>query len=375
MEFYSVLQNDGPGDVLVWKCMTEDFNNHTQLIVAENEEALFMKDGIIVQTFGPGKYTLDTQNYPFINGLRRAVAGGRSPFTCKVYFVEKAHKLELLWGTDSPIQMRDPEFLFMVSVMSHGSYSIRVKDAKKFLLKLVGGDVMYFTAQHVQYYFRTAFVAKIKTRLAQYMINCKQTVLDLAPQLETLSETFTPEFAEILDEYGVELVNFTISDISIPTDDPNYQKINDAYARRGRMKVYGDDYGRLTGEMLLENMSVGASSAAAAGAGMGMGMGVMAGSAMGGIAAQVFAPLNQSVQEGLSQPSSVPLRGSRYEPRGCEAITENVSCAACGAVNKAGAKFCCDCGRAFPKVCYCPRCGTEMKEAAKFCSECGYQRR
>ena len=75
MELYSVIQNDGPGKVLIWKCMKEDFNNHTQLIVAENEEALFVQDGIVVQTFGAGKYTLSTQNYPFINGLRKAVTG------------------------------------------------------------------------------------------------------------------------------------------------------------------------------------------------------------------------------------------------------------------------------------------------------------
>ena len=88
MELYSIIQNDGPGKVLIWKCMKEDFNNHTQLIVAENEEALFVQDGIVVQTFGAGKYTLSTQNYPFINGLRKAVTGGKSPFTCKIYFVD-----------------------------------------------------------------------------------------------------------------------------------------------------------------------------------------------------------------------------------------------------------------------------------------------
>ncbi len=371
MEFYSVLQNDGPGGVLIWKCMTEDFNNHTQLIVAENEEALFVKDGIVVQTFGAGKYTLETQNYPFINMLRKAVTGGKSPYTCKIYFVDKAHKLELFWGTDSPIQMRDPEFGFMVSVMSHGSYSIQIKDAKKFLVKLVGNNVEFFTAEEINFFFRTAFVTKIKSSLARYMKNYKQTVLDLQTELETLSESLLPEFNEILDEYGIKLINFYISDISIPENDPNYEKINDAYARKGRMRVYDSDYGRLTGEMLLENMS----QSSAAGAGMGMGMGAMAGGMMGGIVQQVLAPVNQSMQQGVQAPP--PSRGaSRYAPRngGTQVSEGKCFCSSCGTPNQIGSKFCCECGEKIVSAATCPQCGAEMAATAKFCSQCGFKR-
>lgn len=377
MELYSVIQNDGPGKVLIWKCMNEDFNNNTQLIVTENEEALFVKDGIVVQTFGAGKYTLSTQNYPFINGLRKAVTGGKSPFTCKIYFVDKSHKLELFWGTDSPIQMRDPEFGFMVSVTSHGSYSIQVKDSKKFLIKMVGNNVQYFTSQEMNMFFRTAFVTKIKTRLAQYIKNYRQTVLDLQTELESLSESLAPELNEVLDEYGVTLINFYVSDISIPEDDPNYARINDAYARKGRMRLYGEDYGRLTGEMLLENMSTSPAASSAAGAGMGMGVGMMAGGMMGGIASQVFAPINQSMQQGTQQPA--PTRGgSRYAPRGVNNATSDSTglfCPSCGTENKSGAKFCCGCGEKFVSdKSFCPQCGAEMPSTAKFCSECGFKK-
>lgn len=46
--FYSVIKNDGPGDLLAWKFLAEDFNMGSQLIVAESEEALFFKDGEIL---------------------------------------------------------------------------------------------------------------------------------------------------------------------------------------------------------------------------------------------------------------------------------------------------------------------------------------
>ena len=81
-ELYSVIQNDRPADELVWKCAKEDFNDNTQLIVMESEEALFVKDGVVVETFSGGKFTLSTANYPFINGLRKIASGGVSAFSC-----------------------------------------------------------------------------------------------------------------------------------------------------------------------------------------------------------------------------------------------------------------------------------------------------
>ena len=62
MELFSVIKNDGPGDVLFWKFLGEDFRTNSQLIVAENEEALFVKDGVIQEAFDGGKYTLTTNN-------------------------------------------------------------------------------------------------------------------------------------------------------------------------------------------------------------------------------------------------------------------------------------------------------------------------
>ncbi len=368
---YSVIKNDGPGNTLIWQCMEEDFNNNSQLIVAENEEALFMKDGIIVQTFPAGKYTLTTANYPFIGAIRKKIAGGQSPFSCKVYFVSKSHALELYWGTDPAMQLEDPRF-GLVSVGALGSYSIQVKDGKKFLLKLVGNNMPFYTSEQINAYFRTAFTGKIKTRLAQYIKQTNKSILDLMVEYEAIAEKLIPSLDEALDEYGVKLVNFYIGGINIPEDDPSYARIKDAVSRMKRMDVYGSEYGRLTGEMLLENMSTSPAAGGAAGAGMGMGMGMMAGGMMGGIASQVFAPVGQSMQQGIQQPVQ---RGgaSRYAPQPVE--PEQITCPACGAKNPKTMKFCGECGNKLmaDKV-ICPNCGSEIAAGMKFCGECGHRR-
>lgn len=370
MPIYSVIKNDGPGNTLIWQCMQEDFNNGSQLIVAENEEALFMKDGIVVQTFPAGKHTLTSANLPFIGAIRKKFTGGTSPFSCKVYFISKSHALELYWGTDPAMQLEDPKF-GVVAVGALGSYSIQVKDGKKFLLKLVGNNVTYFTSEQINKFFRTAFTEKIKTNLAKYIKQNNKTVLDLMTDYEEIGEKLIPILDEVLDEYGVRLVNFNIGGINIPEDDPSYMRIKDAISRMKRMDVYGNEYGRLTGEMLLENMSVSPAAGGAAGAGMGMGMGFAAGGMMGGIASQVFAPVGQSMQQGMQQP--VTRGPSRYAPQ--NNVPEQVACPNCGTQNAKTMKFCGNCGfKLIPDKIICPNCGAEIPEGMKFCGQCGTPR-
>jgi membrane protease subunit (stomatin/prohibitin family) len=371
MAIYSVIKNDGPGNVLIWQCVNEDFNNNSQLIVAESEEALFMKDGIVVQTFPAGKYTLNTANYPFIGALRKKLTGGTSPFSCKVYFINKAHALELYWGTDPAMQIDDPRF-GIVTVGALGSYSIQVVDGKKFLTKLVGNNVAYFTSEQINKFFRSAFTSKIKSNLGRYLKQNNLTVLDLMTEYELIAEKLTPVLNETLDEYGVRLVNFYISGINIPEDDPSYLRIKDAASRKKRMNEYGDEYGRLTGEMLLENMSNSPAAGGAAGAGMGMGMGMAAGGMIGGIASQVFAPIGHSMQQGVQQPVQRG-GGSRYAPQ--QISSDQVVCPSCGMSNPSTSKFCGGCGcKLEPKKIFCPNCGAEMTPGMKFCGECGHRR-
>ena len=46
-----------------------------------------------------------------------------------------------------------------------------------------------------------------------------------------------------------------------------------------------------------------------------------------------------------------------------------MNCPACGGENRAGAKFCAECGTPFAKM--CSNCNAELRPAAKFCDECG----
>ena len=380
MELYSVIKNDRPiDDLLVWKHTKEDFNTNSQIIVMESEEALFVKDGVVVGTITAGKHTLNTQNFPFINGLRKMVTGGESPFSCKIYFIDKAHKLEMLWGTDSPIQMRDAEYGFAVGVRARGSYAIQIKDSKKFFVKLVG-NTEFFTKEQTQEQFRSAFQSKIKVTIAKTMKECKYTILDMNTELETIGKSVENDLAEILDEYGIRLVNFYVSDISIPEDDPNYRTINEAYARahagKIELNVQGDEWGRLTAKELLKDVANNPGAGGMAAMGAGIGMGAASAGVFSSLANQLFTPMqNEQVSQQQTQQNAGTSRVSRFAPKSAttEQESKNIKCPKCGSEIPANSKFCGNCGAKIEES-VCKNCGEKLASGAKFCGNCGTRR-
>ena len=374
---YSVIKNDRPFDELVWKSPIEDFNTNTQLIVMESEEALFVKDGVVVETLGGGRHTLNTANYPFINKLQKMVAGGESPYSCQIYFVDKSHKLELLWGTDSPIQMRDAEYNFAVGVRARGSYSIQINDAKKFFVKLVG-NTFAFTKEELNNMFRTAFQMKIKTIVATAMKNSDLTILDMNTELESIGKMAEERLAEVLDEYGIRLVNFYIADISIPENDPNYAIINSAYAnshaKNIEAKIEGDNWGKFTAKELLKDIAKNPNAGGAAAVGAGIGVGAASAGIFNNLAGQLFSPMsgNQTQQNNNNQPPKV----SRFAPKATATMPDKgktIKCPECGKELQEGSKFCMNCGAKIEEI-KCKKCGTKLEANAKFCPECGTRR-
>lgn len=349
--FTDVIKNSSSGGELLWLNPEEDFNTNSTLIVAESEEALFFKDGIIEQVFEGGKYTLSTNNYPFISRLRTAFSGGVSTFNCKVYFVRKAHSLEILWGTDTPIQVRDPKLKIMTSLQARGSYKIQIDDSKKFLVKMVGNNIENFEQTEVTKYFRTEFTQYIKSAIAKTVKNSTDEILGICAEQVELAKKLQIELQPIMGDYGIKIISFAIASIDIPENDPNRQKLENAYATKSESEIYGDDYNRFVGrEILTDLANNSAGGIAAAGAGIGLGFGAVP--SFGNAINQVFASTERGSEN--AKPSA------------------NAQCPSCKANITPGAKFCPNCGaEVVAKKQFCSSCGSELSVGAKFCSSCG----
>ncbi len=303
--FLDVIKSTAPEGVLIWKQPEEDFNNNSTLIVNPGETALFVDGGQIVAEFANGTYKLNTQNYPFISRLRNLLSGGISAYNCFVYYIRDAHSKEIRWGTQSPIQVRDPKLHIATKLGANGSYKYRIEDGKLLISKLVGGNTASMNQnQLVEEYFANEFQMKIRSVLTAQLKNWPDELLGLESDIERFSEMIQPALDEAFREYGLRMVQFTISSITI-LDDEYRAKVENAFADSGVMDVLGGRWAQQQAVNILGDLAnnPGAGGAGAA-MGAGMGMGIGAGGAMASLAQAAFAPITQQVQ--VQQPYVQP---------------------------------------------------------------------
>ncbi|MEZ4625268.1 MAG: SPFH domain-containing protein [Thermomicrobiales bacterium] len=106
------LPNQYPDEVVrrVPESGSGEFRLGSQLVVREDQRAVFMRDGKALDVFGPGRHTISTNNLPFLSALIGWPFGGDSPFTAEVYFVSMREFTDMKWGTLQPMTYRDKDF-------------------------------------------------------------------------------------------------------------------------------------------------------------------------------------------------------------------------------------------------------------------------
>ncbi len=323
--FADVIKNSGPGELLIWRQPEEDFNNNSTLIVMPGEQAIFIKDGDIVQTFDNGRYVLNTENYPFLSRLRNLMTGGISTFNCVVYFVRTAHSAEVRWGTDSPLQVRDKLLGIATKVRARGSYKVTVANPGLFLEKMIGNNVPYETADGLSRYFAMQFQGKIKANLTRALNEATTELLGIESRLEEFSQAVLPYMEETFEEYGLRCVQFVIGAMDIDDDELRRRydeigmdaiaKLRNAQADKSVMEILGEDWGRQQAANILTNVSVNPGAGGVAAAGAGIGMGVAAGGAFASMAQEMFAPMHRAATP--PQPVQQPASG-RFVQQGAQ---------------------------------------------------------
>ena len=118
MALSQVITFGGSPDQLVWKYPDENITTTSKLIVDATHEALLVVNGEAADLFGPGERTLSLPNIPLVNKITSIPTGGINPFPCKVFYVNKVHHLDLLWGTQgAPITLEDPDYQIFLHVI------------------------------------------------------------------------------------------------------------------------------------------------------------------------------------------------------------------------------------------------------------------
>lgn len=384
MKIVDVIKYEGPNDIFVWKFPGEDFNTLSQLIVHESQEAVFFKDGQALDVFGPGRYTLHSQNIPVLRRLINLPFSGESPFHCEVYFINKTVSMDIAWDTPRSMLIQDAVYKIILPINSRGQFAVKVADSKKLLIKLVG-TISVFSQDTIKDYFAGILLTNIKDYIASEFVKEHVTFLEIQSHLKNISSGIATQLQDEFDKYGLELVNFYVYDISPNENDPSYKQLKNALAKKAEMSVMGYNYQQERTFNVLDKAASNESDGsnlmnAGIGLGMGMGAGGMIFNAIENagtninpqeVKAQSQAPAqNKCPKCGAVIPEEAkfcPECGEKIEKRDKDQ-PEPIKCPNCGKMVPKG-KFCLECGYKFPLK--CPKCGAELSDGAKFCFECG----
>ena len=252
-----------------------DIKLGAQLIVQENQEAVFFRDGKAMDTFGPGRHTLTTMNVPIITSFL-TIPWEKSPFQAQVYFVGKQLFIDQKWGTRQPITVRDKDF-GMVRLRSFGKFAFKVINSPMFINTIVGTQGKY-TTDDIGQYLKDLIVARMTDLLGTAGIG----MLDLPSKFDEIASGTRVKVSDDFAKYGLELVDFFINAITPPEE---VQKAIDA---RSSMGAIGDLHS-FTMYQAGKSMAKMAENPAGAGGAMGMGMGAGFGMMLPGM-------INQAMQ-------------------------------------------------------------------------------
>lgn len=400
-------------------CFPEtNLSTYTQLLIQESQEAVLFSKGQIIGKFGPGKHTLSTENLPILRNLFGIPFGGKNPFMAEIWFVNKLQPYNIDWQTDS-MSIHDADYNTQLPLVSKGRYGLRVKDAEKFLIKIVGTK-NEFTQDDLTNQFFGEFSIKTKSTILQFMLKNKIGFKSVSAHLDELSQYLKGTMLSFWDNLGLDLTQFYITSIDIDTSSETGRRVAAAISQQSAMSI--------TGHTWQQEQMFGVANNAIDGLGNGNGgligglmamnmMGGMGGAAGGGMmnpqySQPSFGGNNRQETQGQTTQSTKQVRevycsncsrkfpntygfcphcGDTYNPCpkcgtdndknakrcvscGTPLQSEYILCPNCNAPLVPGSTFCGNCGKQVQSDDSCARCGAALAPNAKFCPKCGNKR-
>ncbi len=357
-EFIDIIEwDDQSGNVLVHRFERHDheIKMNAKLVVRPGQRAVFVNEGKIADMFEPGTHTLETKNMPILATLRGWKYGFDSPFKAEVYFINATELLDRKWGTPSPVMMRDTDF-GMVRLRARGNCSYKVGISEEMLTRFVGARPE-FTIEHMEGQLRTRIVSSLSDALGELKI----PALDLVAQYDEISASMQEKLDSVFTELGLNLLSFTIENISLPAE------VEKAMDQRSSMGAVGNlnQYSQFQAANALRDAAQ--NEGGSAGGMMGMMVGGQLGNSVGGVLHQETPPATESACPKCGVATTV---GAKF----CGGCGEKLGgsegkCVKCGAGLAVGAKFCGECGAA--QKAQCVKCNAELAPGSKFCGACG----
>lgn len=225
----TVIQYEGDSETIVWRHPIQDFSAGSTLIVHHNQLAIFFRDGLMLNTFHPGKHVLTEALLP-----KSSSENGALPHHSKIYFVNNAVQVGLKWGANP--SLHDPGSEIHVTLHSHGHFNLQIENPRKLIGKLVGTTETLTRDKlfEARGYFRSSVCSAVKSNMAQVISENGISILRVDSEMARISQLLTDSLSDLFCDYGMVITEINIEDIGIPTreEEPYFWKMKDQIGER-----------------------------------------------------------------------------------------------------------------------------------------------
>jgi membrane protease subunit (stomatin/prohibitin family) len=341
---------DDAKDQILYKWPEDSIRKFSTAIVDVDQQAVFLARGEVKGTLPPGRHSIDAAELPFLGMLIDAATDGNA-YRAELYFVGTREYVDERFGGRLD-NVSDPLTGILVTLLVHGTYSLKVVDPVKLILNLTG-TVDVTDNDAIGDWVDQQLLKVMRTDVTNQIATNQWPVYGLAAYIPQIEASALAAAATQLATYGVEVKR--LGNFEINLDDADADRLKEFSEKVAGTRLAGSfrEYG--AGEVLLGAGEGFAEGGGAAGAGLlaaGFGVGGAAGAGTAGPAAPIAepvlppAPAGSVTPPGQSAPAAPPAEAAG--PAAAAPVAGSKFCTNCGAALPDDAKFCGNCGTARP---------------------------
>ncbi|HVM71798.1 MAG TPA: SPFH domain-containing protein [Anaerolineales bacterium] len=195
---------------------TGDYRLGSNVIVRTGQAAVFFRDGLALDMFGPGRHVIATENIPLITQkLQDIFTSGKGVFPAEVYFVSMKEFPQRKWGTPQPILVSNPGMgLGVMLLQGFGTYSFEVKDPQQLVTQIVGKTASYSIDQ-IEDRLRSILLSQLQDTLNEW--GAKFNLPQLLAKTQELAGFIRSQCEDDFEAVGLTLKTFILANLR-PSD-------------------------------------------------------------------------------------------------------------------------------------------------------------
>ena len=219
----NVVKYDCDENLLVWKHPMDKMYESTDIVVQEGQEAIVFVNGHFVDLYKTGRFRIHTEE--------KKLFSLPTIYDCSIFFINIGEQMDIKWGTDSQIELLEPNYGFPIQIGASGQMSLRVFDSQLFM-DLVVGYQKTLSTKELTTKFRALLNMKVKTYLSKIIKDGKLNIFEIDEHLQDISTILKTLLCPHFKEYGLVLESFYVMTIAKSSQDECYEQFKELYFRK-----------------------------------------------------------------------------------------------------------------------------------------------